>query len=153
MGPILVRRRVAAVLATALILAGCFGDPGWSVEVHNQSDRTVLVAIEDGPTTVYYVPARSSGFTYSRLGTGQRGLRVLEIDCTVRASLDTGTAGRFLLTIGPDGRSSVRTITSDETSDTFLELSGVCGGQPGCDFASLPWPSEIVEPPDANGGC
>lgn len=143
---LLVARLGVAVLGPLLV--GC--DPGWSIVVHNQSDQTVLIAVDDGSRTVAYAPGGSVGFVSGGLGKGHRGLSILEPDCTVRQTLETADHGVFRIEIGRDGSATVRDIRDSEVDAdavSYQELGGVCGAYKSW-CASEPLPSDIPPPKD-----
>jgi hypothetical protein len=142
--------RLGSAIFGALLVMGC--DPGWGIVVHNLSDQTVLVAVDDGGhRTVAYAPPGSVGSVSGGLGTGRRGLHILEPDCTVRETLETADKGTFKIEIRPDGVAEVADITGtdvDRDIDGVLkELGAVCGAYKSL-CASDPLPSEIPKPPD-----
>lgn len=141
--------RLGAAVVGSLLLVGC-GDPGWSIVVHNQSDRTVLIAVDDGSRTVAYAPGGSVGFVSGGLGLGHRGLSILEPDCTVRQILETADHGVFRIEIGRDGSAAVTDITDTEVDAdavSYRELGAVCGAYKSW-CASEPLPSDIPPPKD-----
>jgi hypothetical protein len=151
-------RLAVLALACSLTVAGCLpsGDPGWSAEVQNLSGQPVLIAVDDlGTTNVYYAPPGSAGISYQTLGVAKRALRVLDPDCTVRATLEVADVGSYLVTIAPDGSSAAS--LNQKPSDiggSLRTLSGVCGAHHTCADHDLPWPSDILGPPgDAYVGC
>jgi hypothetical protein len=126
-----------------------FGDPGWGLEVQNESESAVLIAVDDDdrPRVVIYAPAGASGYAYETLGVANRGLQVLETDCTIRTSIETADQGWFTLTIDVMGRASVSMNRQSGTTGQLRRLSGICGGDLGCDGAATPWPTGVPSAP------
>ncbi len=133
----------------ALLLAqGCFpSDPGWSLQVSNESDRAVLVAIDDGPRTIVYAPAKADGHAYVTLGVGNRGVTVLDERCGRLHRVSTGDQGSFLLTITPDGSARVTQAGERDPKGSLRTLSGICSGEESCAGGATPWPTALPTRP------
>jgi hypothetical protein len=132
-----------SLLGGALFVGCGVRDPGWILNVRNESATTLLVAVDDGHRRVLFVPSGATGNAYLGLGAFRREIVVLETDCSVRAIVDAPEEGSFLLTIDASGGAALESREMSTDIDSLRQLAGVCGGDVGCERAAPPWPSGI----------
>jgi hypothetical protein len=106
--------RLAAVAALASILAMTVAcDPGWSLEVRNESDNRYVISWF--PQNID-IPPHTSGLAIAELGKFEGQLELLTADCKIVASFSEVSLGAFLLSIDKNGDTSLDRLRRTDPS-------------------------------------
>jgi hypothetical protein len=138
-----VRPILLAVLGAALLVGCGVRDPGWILNVRNETATTLLVAVDDGHRRVLLVPSGATGTAYTGLGAFRREIVVLGTDCSVRTMVEAPDEGSFLLTIDASGGAALESRELSTNTEHLRQLAGVCGADVECERAAPPWPTGI----------
>jgi hypothetical protein len=138
-----VRQILWSILGGALLVGCGVRDPGWILNVRNESATTVLVAIDDGHRRVLFVPSGATGTAYMGLGAFRREIAVLGTDCSLRMMVEAPDEGWFLLTIDASGGTALESRELSTNTEALRQLAGICGADVECERAAPPWPTGI----------